>query len=371
MKKSALSALLLLFCSPLMAFTPGGSEFKTYTVRNIDLYGQTRYYVAQGNFTKSGNSYDSLPSGYAYEIFNFDVGARSVIFSKWAAFGRMTMGAAQSKSPSDTRTNSALSEAQVGLDFLMSEGSLSLIPELSFTFPFEANDVNKDTVAISDGAMAINGRLIALVKTRMMHLGAYGGYTHRDKGLSSLFPYGILGEFDFGSFHLGADLRGYTSVGYDSGSDSELRRDLYQCRSNGCAKRYYAVNPGLIESSVYFKWRASREWDLSGGITMAITGQNTSTGYGAFANIGYHWGLGPVSNDNEMTTLPAARSRVTGPNFQEETNDGVDQNLFTAPPPPPSPDAQRKKRQKQIQDELNKTEMQIDLKSNKKKRVRP
>ena len=63
--------------------------------------------------------------------------------------------------------------------------------------------------------------------------------------------------------------------------------------------------------------------------------------------------------------------------FKEETNDGVDQNLFVAPPPPkpkpkpkprpkptPDPAVERKKLQK----ELDQTEMSIELRSNKKKR---
>ncbi|MBX2995123.1 MAG: hypothetical protein KF681_09880 [Bdellovibrionaceae bacterium] len=372
MKMSALSVLLLLFCGPAWAAPAGGSEFKSFRTREIDFYGQTRYYQAQGNFTKGGNSYDSLTSGYGYEIFNFDVGARAVLHSKWAAFAQATMANATSKSPTNTRTNSNLSEAQAGLDFLLNEGTITLIPEFSISFPFEDNSVTKDVVALSDGVMTVNGRAIALMRTRVINLGAYLGYTYREKGLSSLLPYGILGEFPLGSFTLGADLRGYASLSSDSTSDTEITRDFYQCRTNGCAKRYYAMNPSLLESSAYFKWAVSRTWDVSAGFTMAITGQSTATGYGAFANIGYRWGLPAAPTPMEDSeTLPAGRARVVNPGFQEETNDGVDQNLFKAPTPPPSPDAQRKKRQRQIQDDLNKTEMQIELKSNRKKRSRP
>ena len=111
----------------------------------------------------------------------------------------------------------------------------------------------------------------------------------------------------------------------------------------------------------------TRDLEMSVGLGAAITGQSTSTGYSANVGLLYHWGL------NEPAPLPLAprQKRVTTPTFREEVNDGVDQTLF-APPAPPiqqqDPDAQRKKTQKKMQEDLNKTEMQIELKSNKKKR---
>jgi hypothetical protein len=372
MKKSVISTLMLLGALTVHAQMPAGNEFKNYQSRTIDLFLQSRFYKATGNFTKSGNSYDSLPSGYDYENYLFDFGARSTIFSKWAIFASATVGAAQSQDPTTTRTNSAFSEGTLGADFLLSEGSIAIVPELSVTFPFTKNDVNTDTVAVGEGVMSTTARLIAAMRTGSLRLGAFAGFTYRDDGLSSLLPYGALAEYQWASTAFGADIRGYSTLGYDKDSDNETPRNNYICRANGCAKRYAAVNPSLIESNLWLRLNLSRSWDLYGGAGFALTGQNTSTGYSANAGVIYRWDLGPARSSG-----PASRQRVVEPGFHEEVDDGVDQDLFTPPPSPPpprpaptpraDPDAQRNRIRKKMQEDLDKTEMQIELKSTKKK----
>lgn len=364
MKKSVISILMLLWSSSLLAERPPGSEFKSYPLRTVEFHMQSRYYKADGNFTKSGNSYDDLPSGYSYENYLFDFGARSQFFSKWAVFGDLTVGAATSQDPVTTRSNSALSEATLGTDFLLSSGSISVIPEMSVTFPLAENDYAGDTVAVGEGVLSANARMILLVDFASSRMGLHGGFNYRDKGLAPLFGYGVLGEFDFDRFSLGLDLRGYTSVGYDEESDNEIRRTNYFCRANGCAKRYGAINPGLLETNVWGRYSFRSPWSIYGGLGFAITGQNTSTGYGAVFGFLYTW---QRSNERPATFTP--RRRVYDPNFKEEVDDGVDQRLFQHPPLPPAekPDAQRNRDHHQLQDELDKTEMQIEMKSNKRK----
>mgnify|MGYP001271703175 CR=1 FL=1 len=391
MKKSVISLVVFLVSPSLWAAAPG-AELKTYVPRQVDLQTQARYYQSQGNFAKSGNSYDPLPSGHSFEHFNFDFGARSLIFSKWAGFAELNLASVQTKTPTLTRSNSGLSEATVGVDLLMSEGPVSLIPEASLVLPLTSVDTGGDTAALGDGVTAVGGRMIALMKQGTSRFAGFGGLSYRGKGLSSLLSYGVVGEFNSGSVGFGAELRGTYSVTQDN--DNEVIRDAYQCRVNGCAKRYFAMNPSILESNVYLKWAINREWVMNAGGGFGITGQNTSNGFTALAGLTYHWGRGP-ERSTQAPLAPSRGGRVGDPNFQEEIDDGVDQSLFEPPPPVrpapivpkrsqperlrpaapprpqrPAPNSQRRKRQ-QIQNELDKTEMQIELKSINKKRVRP
>ena len=230
MLRSLVVLLLGILTFQARAQMPPASELKTYSPRDVDLSFQTRYYQAIGNFTKSGNSYDSLPSGAGYQNYQFDVAMRTLIFSRWAAFASTTFGYGQSDAAGVTRTNSAVSEATVGSDFLLSEGQISLIPEMFLTVPITKNSYSSDTVAVGEGAMAAEAKMIALMKFQTFEMAAFGGFLYRDLGLASLFPYGVLGEFNFGSVRWGAELRGYTSVGYDKTSDNETTRKIYFCR---------------------------------------------------------------------------------------------------------------------------------------------
>ncbi len=370
MKKSAILTLLsCLWTLTLWAQLPPGSELKDYSSRQIDLNFQTRYFKSTGNFTKSGNQYDAIPAGYEFQNMQFDFAARSQIFDRFAMFAGLSVGSTQSSSPTISRTNSALSDATLGFDYLMSSGQLSLIPELRLSVPISTIDIGSDTPAVNDGAMTATGKMIALIKvSSSARVGAFAGFVYRDKGYSSLLPYGALIELEWTGVRLGADIRGYTSLGYDQASDNELPRETYFCRANGCSKKFAAINPALLESNAWIKIEVARDWDLYGGFGTTITGQ--SSAQGLIANLGflYRWGL----SSTPTTSGSAPRQRVTNPTFREEVQDGVDQELFKAPPLPPplppSPDAQRKKEQQQMQQDLNKTQMQIDLKPNKKKK---
>lgn len=369
MKKSVISAIVMIFAAPAFALGPG-AEFKSYDRERVELGAFATYYQAQGNFTSSGNSFDSLPSGYSFENIQFDVDARSHLFAKWAGFAKVTIGNTTSKTPLITRTNSSLSSALVGLDFIMSEGSFVLIPEFSASFALSKNTYTSDVAAVGDGANTLGARLILnSTLSKSLSIGAHGGFLYRDEGLSSLIPYGGLVEWKGKSLALGADIRGYASVGYDKESDNEIPRNAYQCTANGCAKRFAAINPSLTESNLWLKWQ-KESWIISGGLGTAITGQNTSTGIQAHVGLEYQF----RTRAAEVETDPDPKQRVTNPNFQESVDDGVDQTLFEpprpaappAPPPPPKPVKATPRQEEVIKNELEKTEMQIELKSNKK-----
>lgn len=386
MGKSVFSILAAFWCLTAHAQSLGvGSEFKNYS-NQLDLLFQTRYYKATGNFKSSGSSYDDLPSGYSFQNLSFDLEGRMPLSPKWAIFANGSLGYAEAKNPSTTHTNSALSQAVLGTDFVLTDGQLMLIPELSATIPFSKVNTGSDVTPVSDGALAGNGRLIALIKSNSFRFGGFAGASARDQGLSTLFLYGALAELDFGRWDLGADLRGYSTIGNDKDNDNNSTRTAYFCLAEGCAKRYNAINPALLESNVWTRIQLNPSWDLNGGFGFAITGQNTTTGYSAVAGIVYHMGKATnpsapaATPDTPAPQNPRPGQRPPAPSFQEETNDGVDQNLFgptsapskrTVAPPPPkpkvNPDAQRKKLRKKMQDDLNKTEMQIELKSSKKK----
>ena len=127
----------------------------------------------------------------------------------------------------------------------------------------------------------------------------------------------------------------------------------------------YGAGPrSILEANAWVRGQMTDTLTMKLGGGASITGASTSAGWNVVAALTYFFepanrpGFRPSSARDEETSK-----------FREETQDGVNQELFEAPRPPPpplppSPEEQRKKLQK----ELDKTEMQIELKKAKPKR---
>lgn len=387
MQKSAKSSLRTIFFLIVVSLSYNtlasdlNDQIKDYDLQRVDLLTAARFYQANGNLTASGNSYDALPSGYAYQIWQFDFGARGALTSGSALFANTTLSSSQSKAPSDTRKNTNISDLQIGTDFLFyQKQNFALAAEISLNFATEENDFNSDVVAVSDGVSSLYARAIAQNRGPSFTWSGYTGVHYKDRGLATLLLYGGLAQFNFKSSHLGFELNGYSTLISDTDS-SESARNSYQCRANGCAKKFAAYNPSILEGTGYWKWKMNQDLQLKLSLGSTITGSNAAYGYQAGIMLSYS--IPSSSSDTDYTrstpvvTEPQLkpsnknpdRRRVVEPKFQEETDDGVDQSLFEPPPPPkPRPAQPRVSPQEQIQNALDKTEMQIELKSSKKKK---
>src|SRR4051794_22106693 len=72
---------------------------RTYLQRSWQFDLQTTYYQATANYSKSGGQYDSLPSGYGYQLLDFDMGARWIPMANWGVYSSTRVSNAESKDP--------------------------------------------------------------------------------------------------------------------------------------------------------------------------------------------------------------------------------------------------------------------------------
>lgn len=341
--------VLVTFAKPAHAY----KDLKSFPQNYWELTADYKYFNTTGNYSSSGGSYTNLPTGYSYKLQTIDLGSRSTVPDlNLAYFTEFTVSAAESSSPYATRTNSALTSALIGTDFIMHEGSFDIIPEFTFLFPFKRNDVNSSAVAINEGAMEIGGRLIAQTQFGKVRSGAFIGFTYRDENRSSLIPYGLVAEMSLGKWKFSGDIKGYTSTNYDKDTNNESARLTWANSYNGGSQKFYSINPSLLETHLWAQAPISKTFlmDFGGGTT--LNGTSNAAGWNVFLGLTYRI-LTPTTPEK----LPEVDR------FKEEVSDGVNQELFQ-PPPPPS----RQKSKKTIQDELDKTEMQIELKTDKKRK---
>jgi len=370
---SLLSSTLLLCAVQARAGLPLYDEAgRSYRLGRWQFDAQVTSYQATANYTKSGGEYSSLPSGYSYTLLDFDFGARWVPSSRWAVYATSRVSNAESKDNVSTRRDSTLTQAVVGTDFLFySSKRLDLYPDFSLTVPLKRVDPAADDVVAGEGAMELSGKIIGRINWGVFDPFAFIGFTYRDEDRSSLMPFGAGAELQFSKWHLGGEVRGYQTVIADKFADNPYRREIVAAR-NGNALRYYAVDPSLLETNFWLRGNLTPTWAMKFGGGTSITGSNTAAGWSVFAGITYSPEFTPGRPSPIVAPYKERQTEDTQV-FQEETSDGVDQNLFRKPPPPvpvappapkPNPEVQKKK----LQNELDQTEFQIELKSTKKKK---
>ncbi|MFZ4402933.1 MAG: hypothetical protein ACOYOK_02420 [Pseudobdellovibrionaceae bacterium] len=344
--------------------------YKTFVPETWDLELSTSYFKSDSNYPDGGGSASSLSSGGQYSLLQTGVGTRVLPSEHWSLYSTLFIGNSESKNNLAGRTNSTLSHVLVGSEFLAYSDAFEIIPEVSAIIPIEKISETSDVSLNNEGVVEGTGK-VTLQKDLGLFL-AYGslGYTYRDEQRSSLMPWSAGGELRFLHSRLGADLNGFQSITKDADVDNgrKVTRTSFLSRVNGGSYKFYYPDPSLVRTQIYFKHAFNPTWSFETSAGFALAGSNTAAGYDVFALLRYSFDL---NRDYQVRPTPAAKIKPR-PSFREDTNDGIDQNLFRVeeskiyqePPaavtPPPSRSA--------VQQQLDQTEMKIELKANKKKK---
>ncbi|MFN7825574.1 MAG: hypothetical protein ACK5P6_09455 [Pseudobdellovibrionaceae bacterium] len=359
--KQIFVSLILSVSSVAMAW----DEYRGYAPGVIDLEFASQYFASDANYTKSGGSFERLPAGYSFSVFTTDLGARYSLSKRWAAYFKSQVAYSQSQDPTTQRTNSSFTSATFGTDWLMIEKqNWELMPEFSFLTPLEKTNLNDNKVLNSEGASEFMGRLVGRLATgSFVHFG-YFGYKHRGEGLAGLGLFGLGSEYNHPHFAIGADLTGYSTLYDDEKTDSPAdRQPAYNL--SGLSRRFNAINPELLETRVWYRADAGGKWGFQIGGGTTITGKTTAAGWNVFGVLNYRL-QGPKIFSSPKPQRPTTPDTEK---FKEEADDGVDQSLFVLPKPKPAAKAPSKKspRGSTLQEQLDQTEMQIELRSLRKR----
>lgn len=395
MKKSVLKLFLLGFFASLltqMSWAPKAvafDEFRTFRTGEFDLEGAFQYNQATGNYD-NGSKFSSLPSGDSFSIMNVDLGGRWVLYPRLGFFASAGIASAQSKDSTKTRSNSSITDVTAGFDYLfLSRKTWALWPEFTLKYPFQRVDYGADGVLNDEGAIEATARVVGRIRLGSFDSFAYVGYSYRDEGRSGLLPFGAGAEIPVSNLKIGAELNGYQTVVNDSGTNNIYSRDFVSYRDGG-SLYFDSINPARLDLNAWLKWNHDPyQIKFGGGTTLAAA--NTSGGWWAFASVEYQLQTVWSKNAPHNNPQPDGVMDKSG-HFQEELDDGVDQNLFAPPMPEAPPQAQparpaplldestppvvkpknptkqevrqqKKEQQQKLQNDLDQTEMQIELKS--------
>ncbi|WP_413943917.1 hypothetical protein [Bdellovibrio sp. HCB-162] len=366
---------LFFFSFPVWAL----DNYKEYKRDTWEFEVSSQFFRSEANYPESGGSSQNLPNGNHYQLIDVTLATRYMPRQNWSVFGWGNVASAESKDSIATRTNSTLSEGAVGADFLIYNEMFQLIPEVIAVFPFEKIDNTSDTVMNSEGVIEVRSRVIAQKDFGTFRGYGWLGFNYRAEGRSFLMPWGVGAQLKMDRIRLGAELFGYQSVSDDTNKNS-LSRTSYINGVNAGSLKFYGANPALMDTQLYAKWLINRKWSIQANGGATLMGSNVAAGFHIGGFIRYTFDMtegytteeaytpinSPVPNyrsnmyDNQMSSDKKVQQ------FKEETDDGIDQTLFTPRPTK----KQRIQQDQELQQQLDDTEFQLELKSNKKKRRR-
>lgn len=398
MKKSVLNFFLpSFFISLLLQITVvpqafAFDELRTFRTGEFNLEAAFKYDQSTGNYD-NGGKFASLPSDDSFSLMDLTLGGRWVLYPRVGVIVSTDIAQAQSKDLIKTRTQSSVTNVTAGFDYLwISHKTWALWPEFTLKYPFHRVDFNSDEVLNDEGAIEATARAVGRMRLGGFDTFAYVGYRYRDEGRSGVMPFGAGGEIPVSNLKVGADLSGYQTVVNDSGTGNTYNRDYVTYRDGGTLF-FDSINPARLDANVWLKWNHDPvQIKVGGGTTLAAA--NIAGGWWAFAAVEYQlqtvWDKQRSHPINPST--PPGGQPYQNSHFQEELDDGVDQNLFVPPPPPPPPASahpapmleesttpvvkpknptkkeirqMKKEQQQKMQNDLDQTEMQIELKSKK------
>ncbi len=306
-----------------------GSVFRPYDLNRTDVELSIDYFKTNANFLADGSK-SNLLNGYSFQTLNMLTNARYVFAEDLAATLQIGVGTAESNDSLASRTNSSVSHILVGADyqiFLSEEFSVS--GDLTYSYAIEKVSATTDSAINHSGADELKG-----IVTTTFDLGTFapflaGGINYRTQGLSSLFIYSFGTDVHFENLIVGGRADGFVSIKDDEKTEQPLQRDAITNRVNGGSKRYYGVNPTLLDTEFYLKYMMNQNvgFKFFGGYT--LLGTNTAEGFHVGAAL--NWNFGGEGSSSTSKKTPARKVIVIQPDsksFKEDTNDGVNQDYF-------------------------------------------
>lgn len=312
-------------------------DYQRFRKGTYDFEVETQYFKTNANYSSSGDAVQTLLFGQSYEIYNVYLKTRYDLSRRSSWYGHLNMANATSQGLDASRTNSSIPEAKIGYAYLPYSEALDMILDFSVLIPFSKISENTDSALNSEGV--IEATALMRLQKQMSSILTYGylGGTFR-QSRSSLVPWGAGLEFSFPGWSLGGKLFGYESVTNDPDTGDKTQRLIVVNRVNGSSLKFYSVNPSVVDSEIYGKFRLTKTWTLSAGVGTTLTGSEAANGIHGGLSLMYTWDSEPSYYLKSDESGVSSERKV--PKFKEEVNDGVNQNLFqkkNAPPPTPRP----------------------------------
>ncbi len=285
-----------------------------------------RYLKTDSNYTSMGSSPVLNGPGRSYSTMDIDLYSRYVVVDKWGLYGGMTFANSESTNTDATRRNPTVSQVLLGTDVLLLYGRHFLWGNFDITSPVARYDKNTDTALTSDGVIAFGTGLNYLFPWNNWTIEGNLGFDYRLEGRSALLPWEVSGSYHFGRWYTGLGFSGFQTVIEDADTNARSVRDATLVRANGGSYIYSSINPSVV----FVELKGGRLSQGSNQLEVILRSTVSGAQYAAYTELAARW-TWFFGNEKDTRSLEK-KIRQIPVNFEVNTDDGVDQNLFKGPP---------------------------------------
>jgi hypothetical protein len=326
----------LIFCMLSTAQALAQDAYKPFVAGRFDSYLGADYFSTNANYDSNGSK-QNLISGASLTNISTETGIRYLFLDKLGISTAITFNNVSTNNGVQSRSKTDLTYYSLGADLeIYNTYSWSFYLDGVYKIANEQIDLTSDDAIASDAASEALVSGVATFQNEDWRFYGKVGYGYRTEGLSGLLRYGIGGDYALGNFKIGLNFPGYTSVQDDEKTDTPIQRDVITTKVNAGSRRYYAINPNLLEGQLYatYNWSKDFQVKIYGGST--ITGSNSAEGItGGFS---LNWGFGPTKKNFRSKDVPNnSNFDDNDQGFKVDTNDGVNQEIFQKPQTAPTP----------------------------------
>ncbi len=266
----------------------------------------TEYFSSNANLSSSGtNIFNTLPSGNKIQVYQMRPKLRYNLTEKSSAYFGGGMVNVNSSTGSVLRNNSGVSEAFVGLDYILSGKFSRLVGEIEGSYATTPFNVSGGDALLSDGADFLRAQIYFFRPYSFGNPFLHLGVEYRDQGFSQLMLYG--GGFDrpLGkSFLIGAGVEGELS--FLSDSNNSIYRSALTDQVMGGSHYFAAYNPSSIDARVWGGYKPEPGWQFRLGYAQTFLGTNAAYGQSLFLSFSINFD--PRADDEGFARFRQAKS---------------------------------------------------------------
>jgi hypothetical protein len=319
--------LFLFFISLTSLLWPHFSSAKTQTIKAFrpwwsESLFQYETFHSIGNYDSAGRL-ESLPSSNSFwETSTLDYAHRYVFSRHFAMTAGINYVQVQGNVGQATKYNSGFQTLKGGIEYKLEADFADFLFEGTAGLALFRPNSSSTSPLYGDGAHSLGTNLWILKKMGGLQWLAKAGVLYRTEGLSSLLPYQLGVHWPVGNWLLGAVFDGATSITTDS--QDETDRTNYLRRTSVGSLNYRSANPTANFLDLQFKWNATKQFALTGGVGNSLLGYSSADGRRIFVGVDIQWQVYlqptepmPFKNAVPKPSKPAIKEADT-PLYQEE-----------------------------------------------------
>lgn len=248
---------------------------------------QAEYFQSRANYDEVRGSYSKLATNNSFNSLESTSRIRYSLSRTFSFYAGLGVSQARAIDSVSEKTNSGLSQALIGGDFLLWNRWIRLVPEVQLGATLAPIKKNQTQPLYGDGVNYLSIGLHALKPFSYFRLTGYAGAYIPADGFAKLFRYSLGADWRFTKrFAVIAEISGYETLLKDELTLAE--RSTTTTSANAGSMRFATYNPALLESRIWLGFKPDDDFELRAGYGKTIDGVRSAEGQSILFSLSFN-----------------------------------------------------------------------------------